>query len=111
MLRITAFTVLVIVLCVASYITFNAKYIRTGTIVEIRKDAIVVQGGSPYEPAYVLPIEEKSRFYDLKGNETTLSGLKPGDRVKIKLFPRSYGGIFLVREQKTVRWVKVLSEK
>jgi hypothetical protein len=111
MSRIIAFTVLVIVLGLASYITFNAKYIRTRTIVEIRKDAIVVRGEPPYKPAYVLPLEEKSRFYDLKGNKTTLSSLKPGDRVKIKLFPRSYGRIFLVRKQRTVKWVKVLSEK
>lgn len=61
MSRMITLILLVIVLAFASYITFDSKYIRSGSIVEIRKDAIVVQGRSPYEPAYVLPIDERSR--------------------------------------------------
>lgn len=111
MLRAISFIVLATVLGIGSYIIFNAKYIRMGTIVDISKDAIVVQGTGAYDPAYVLPLDEKSRFYDSRGNEIALSELKVGSRVKVKLFPRSYGGIFLVRQQKTIRWLKVLSER
>lgn len=111
MLRLITFIIFATVLGIGFYIIFNAKYIRTGTVVEVRKDAIVVQGEGAYEPDYVLPLDEKSRFYDSEGKEITLLELKAGDRVKVKLFPRSYGGIFLARKQKTIRWVKVLSEK
>lgn len=110
MVRSVIFIVLAVVFVASAYFTYNLKFIRTGTIVEIRKDAIVVRGLGKHEPDYVLPIEEKSRFYDKDGNEISLSELKVGDRVKVKLFPRSYGGIFLVRKQKTIRWLKVLPE-
>jgi len=111
MLRAITIIVIVTVLGIGSYIIFNAKYIRTGTILDIRKDAIVLQGSGPHDPAYVLLLEEKSRFYNSKGHEIALSELKVGNRVQVKLFPRSYGRIFLVRQQKTIRWVKVLSER
>lgn len=109
--RLITFIILATVLGIGFFIIFNARYIRTGTIVEVRKDAIVVQGEGAYEPAYVLLIEKNSQFYNSEGKEITLSELRVGDRVKVKLFPRSYGGILLARKQKTIRWVKVLSEK
>lgn len=111
MAKAISIIVIIAVLGIGSYIIFNAKYIRTGTVLDIRKNAIVLQGSGPYDPAYVLPLEEKSRFYNSKGSEIALSELKVGNQVKVKLFPRSYGGIFLMRQQKTIRWVKVLSER
>lgn len=111
MIRKTSFILLALLLGTGAYFTYNAKFIRTGTIVEIRKDAIVVRGSGQHDPDYVFPIEEKSRFYDRNGNEISLSELRVGDRVEIRLFPRSYGGrgiSVIVRKQKAIKWVKVL---
>lgn len=103
--------ILAAVLGIGSYVIFNVKYIRTGTILDIRKDAIVLQGSGSQDPAYVLLLDEKSRFYNSKGLEIALSELKVGNRVQVKLFPRSHGRIFLARQQKIIRWVKVLLER
>lgn len=111
MIRKASFILLALLLGTIAYFTYNIKFIRTGTIVEIRKDAIVVRGSGQHDPDYVFPVEEKSRFYDKDGNEISLSELKVGDHVKVKLFPRSYGGrgiSVIVRKQKTVRWIKIL---
>ncbi len=104
------YTVLSVLIGLVFSFNFYLKYSRIGTIVDIREDAIVLQGDGPYDPAYVLKLEDKSRFYNSDGDKITLSELKLGNHVKIQLFPRVYGGIFLVREQKTINWVKVLSK-
>lgn len=109
-LKKITFIALVVILGIGCFFIFNVKYIRIGIILDIRQNAIVLKGSGPYDPSYILPVEEKSRFYNSNGDEITLSKLKIGDRVKVKLFPRSYGGIFLVRQQKTIRWLKILSE-
>jgi len=74
--RIIRLTILIVVFGISAYFTFTVRFIRTGSIVEIRKDEIVVRGEGMHEPDYVLPIEEKSRFYDSRGNSITFSELK-----------------------------------
>ncbi|MFH1963828.1 MAG: hypothetical protein ABIJ30_13325 [bacterium] len=108
---ITIFIILALALGIGSYFKYYVDLIRIGTIVEIRKDAIVVQGAGPHDPAYILYLAKNSRFYNSKGGEIILSEFKVGERVRVKLFPRSYRGILLARKQKVVRWVKVFSEK
>jgi len=109
--RYIVIIILASLLGIGAYFRYYVDLIRIGTIVEIRKDAILVQGAGPHDPAQVLYLGKKSRFHDSKDDETTLSALKVGDRVKVKLFPRSYGGIIHVRKYKTVRWVKVLPKR
>jgi len=111
MIRKISFIVIAVLIGLGSFIMFNAKYIRIGTIVEIRNDAIVIQSNNADELPYVLPFDKKSRFYNAVGIDTAVSALKVGDRVKVKLFPRSYGGIIRVRKYKTVRWIKVLPKR
>lgn len=122
MTKITKIIVIILILIYifGSTVIFNSKYIRTGTIVELRDDAIVVHHDS--DPSFVigdvLPLEnasethwiykEKTTFYDANGNEISYSALKIGNKVKVQMFPRTYGKIFQVRKCKTIKELHIM---
>jgi len=98
--------ILAIIVVVGAFIQFNAHYTTGGIIVEVKEDTIVIKELA-YGGTGNLPLEEKSRFYDINGKEIPLSGLKIGDHVKVRLFPRM-DWIFFKRPRNTVRWIRVL---
>lgn len=110
LIRFIVFIILAVVLGIGAYFKYYVVYIRTGTIVEVREDTISVQGAGSHDPVHVLYFDRKSRFYNSKGGEITLSELKAGDHFKAKLFKKLYGGIVRARKYRTIKWLKILPE-
>jgi hypothetical protein len=99
-----------LIIIAPSYFIYHVRYIREGKLIEIRKHSIVIRTIENIDGGSIYQLETKSRIYNTQGKEIFLSDLHPGDHVKIKLFPRVFGGLFSVRGRKTIKWVQVLKK-
>ena len=100
--------VIALFLGAGAYFKYHISYIRIGRVFETKSEQLKLNSMGQNPLTYVFNIEPISEFYDIDGKKIGIEKILPGQRVKIKLLPRSYGSTIRVRNKEAIRWLKIL---
>jgi hypothetical protein len=84
---------LLILILLTSFLTIltDTTEYTVGTITEVKENAISFNVEYLPKNTYTFEITKETQLYDSKGNKITIADLRPGDRAKLVLLPKTPG--------------------